>query len=127
MRRRGVLVYERGTWLALLAWSLASKTHVSLGHTGSLPSSTGLGVYSPDLQTLSSSSASPLPAWCSQSCFVSVRKHGTFLSLHLTGGTLCTGMVFLFCFLFFFHLKNTLIFASNNEQRKNVKKLTSAQ
>lgn len=58
-----------------LAGNQLRKTHVSPGHTGSLPSSTGPGVCSPDLQTLSSSSASPLPAWCSQSCFSSAQKN----------------------------------------------------
>lgn len=60
--------------LGWLTGSPATETHVSPGRTGSLPSSTGLGVYSPDLRILSSSSASPLPAWCSQSCSVSVQK-----------------------------------------------------
>lgn len=62
----------KGSEMAWMAGSTARKTHVSPGHTRSLPSSTARVVYSPDLPTLSSSSASPLPAWCSQSCFVSV-------------------------------------------------------
>lgn len=70
------------------ACSPATKTHVSPGRTGSLPSSTVLGVCSPDLQTVSSSLASPLPAWCSQSCCVSVQEHRTGLWLDILINTL---------------------------------------
>lgn len=80
----------------LLTRSPARKTHVSLGRTGSLPSSTGLGVYSPDLQILSSSSASPLPAWCSQSCSVSVQKMQDRIIIAFQKEVLCICKFFFF-------------------------------
>ena len=83
---------------AWLTGSPARKTHVSPGRTGSLPSSTGLGVYSPDLQILSSSSASPLPAWCSQSCSVSVQKMQDRIIIAFQKEVLCI------CVSFFFFL-----------------------
>lgn len=95
----------------LLTRSPARKTHVSLGRTGSLPSSTGLGVYSPDLQILSSSSASPLPAWCSQSCSVSVQKMQDRIIIAFQKEVLCICKFFFF-FLAVSHLKNMTLFTS---------------
>lgn len=105
----------------LLTRSPARKTHVSLGRTGSLPSSTGLGVYSPDLQILSSSSASPLPAWCSQSCSVSVQKMQDRIIIAFQKEVLCICKFFFF-FLAVSHLKNMTLFTSrlNHIKGKNI-------